>query len=400
MTASTHSPARLHHLLRNEVIEAFDRARFERDGYWVWEGVLTEEGRCRFTASLKEIQRKDDAITMDTDWESIEFLSRGMDPAIPERVTHQAKAACCGGSEQAGFMSGDWREKMHLHGLFGPGPALVTNGFESQGVMPEYFAAAYDDFILDVVTEHPQTMDLQRRLLGDSFILDHLVVLNRAPDSPGRRWHAHEYRDGSNEVQDDIGTDGSLTTEFLAQQCVRTLCYPEGARREEGGKLAIIPGAHLYRIPFKSRGARTDGDEEMKAGWLQGKIHAFTHEPLEIVHLSIPPGSMVSFVHHMPHYVGHRRPGAGVRWGLPTHPLRWAGVPERSSVTTPRPSCSKTGVCRAMISATMRLVRSFTAASRSRTGRSGIVRRRVKIEAPSSIPSSSAAGDSDQTRLR
>ena len=30
--------SRLHDLLRTEVLAAFDRASFEREGYWVWEG--------------------------------------------------------------------------------------------------------------------------------------------------------------------------------------------------------------------------------------------------------------------------------------------------------------------------------------------------------------------------
>ena len=54
----------------------------------------------------------------------------------------------------------------------------------------------------------------------------------------------------------------------------------------------------------------------MRSGWLKGKTHPITGEPLEIVHLSLPPGSMVSFVHHMPHYVGRRKPGSKMRWGL------------------------------------------------------------------------------------
>ena len=50
----------------------------------------------------------------------------------------------------------------------------------------------------------------------------------------------------------------------------------------------------------------------MKAGWLKGKIHAFTRKPLEIVHLSLPPGSMVAFVHHMPHYCWLSKAGQGL----------------------------------------------------------------------------------------
>ena len=54
----------------------------------------------------------------------------------------------------------------------------------------------------------------------------------------------------------------------------------------------------------------------MQTNWIEGKIHAFTGEPLRIERLSLPPGSMVSFVHHMPHHVGHRDLDAPTRWGL------------------------------------------------------------------------------------
>ena len=206
---------------------------------------------------------------------------------------------------------------MHDVGLFGPGPALVARGFESQGLMPEYYPAAYDDFILDVTTANPQMMELLGKLLGDRFVQDHCLLLNRKAGSTGRRWHAHQYREGQCEVEDEIGTGKALTTEFLQQQCIRTLCYPEGADDGDGGgELAVIPGAHLYRIPYLWNSRRTEDDDTFEVGWMKGKIHAVTGEPLEIVRLSLPPGSMVSFVHHMPHHVGHRQPGSPTRWAM------------------------------------------------------------------------------------
>jgi hypothetical protein len=307
---------RLHDLLRPQVLAAFDRAAFEREGYWVWEGILTDAGRKQWTASLQRLQQMNDDIVMDTDWAAIDYAAHGMEPPPPEKLTPEFKATCCGGSEQQYFLPANGRPYMHDHGLFGPGPALVTRDFESQGFLPEYFPAAYDDFILDISSAHPQMMELLGKLLGDRFVLDHLILLNRAPATRGRRWHGHQYRDGQYEVEGFIGDGHALTTKFLQQQCIRTLCYPQGANIEEGGELALIPGAHLYRIPYKWNIERTDGHAEMKAGWLQGKIHASTGEPLEILQLKIPPGSMVSFVHHMPHYVGYRQPDAPTRWGL------------------------------------------------------------------------------------
>ena len=309
--------SRVHDLLRPEVLAAFDRTAFEEDGYWVWEGVLSDAGRKRWTASLQKLQRMNDSILTDTDWAAIDFAGRGLPPPTPEEITPEFLATCCGGSEQMPpFLRSELRQYMHDHGLLGPGPALATRRFESQGVMPEYFPGAYDDFIMDVTTAHPQMMELFGKLLGDRFVLDHCLMLNRAPGSRGRHWHGHPYRDGQYEIEDPIGTGHAVTAEFLQRQCVRTLCYSEGADSEDGGELAVIPGAHLYRIPYKWSTERPDDDAAMKAGWLQGKTHAITGVPLEVVHLSLPPGSMVSFVHHMPHYVAPRHRVGSTRWGL------------------------------------------------------------------------------------
>ena len=309
--------ARVDNLLRPEVLDAFDRKAFEQDGYWVWEGILTDAGREQFAASLQKLQHMNDCILMDTDWAAIDFEGRGLAPPPPEQITPEFLASCCGGSEQMpSFLRSEIRQYMHDHGLFGLGPALVTRGFESSGVMPEYFPAGYDDFIMDVTTAHPQMMELFRKLFGDRFVLDHCLMLNRAAGSRGRRWHAHQYRDGQYEVEDPIGTGKAVTPEFLQQQCIRTLCYPEGAESGDGAELGVIPGSHLYRIPFKWNTDRPDDDATMQANWLKGKTHAITGKPLEIVHLSLPPGSMVSFVHHMPHHVQHRPPRAPTRWGL------------------------------------------------------------------------------------
>lgn len=256
-------------LLRPEVLAAFDRTAFERDGYWVWEGILTDAGREQWTASLQKLQDMNDSIVMDTDWAAIDFAGRGLQPPLPERITAEFKATCLGGSEQMSFMSPETRLYMHERGIFGPGPALVTHGFESEGVMPEYFPGAYDDFIRDVTTAHPQMMALFTKLLGDRFLLDHCIMLNRTPGSIGRRWHAHQYREGQYEVEDPIGTGKAVTPDFLDQQCIRTLCYPESATLADGGEFAVIPGAHLYRIPFKWNTKRFDEDADMQASTLR-----------------------------------------------------------------------------------------------------------------------------------
>ena len=305
-------PARVHDLLRPDVLAAFDRDTFEREGYWVWENVLTDAGRARFTAGLKKLQQINDRIVMDTDWVAIDYESYGVTRPSQKAMTTKSRADSCGGSEQNPLVNGELRRVSHVRGMH----EMTAQGFETHGMFPEYFPPAYDDFLLDVTTEHPQMMQLLSSVLGDRFVLDHCVMLNRAPDRPGRTWHAHVYREGQHEVEDDVGTGRFVTKEFLTQQCVRNLAYPEGATIEDGGELAVIPGSHLYRIPFKATGNRTDYHDDMQAGWLVGKTHPFTGKPLEIRTLSVGPGTIISFVHHMPHYAGHRSADAETRWSI------------------------------------------------------------------------------------
>ena len=309
-------PHRLEDLLRPEVLAAFDRSFFEREGYWVWDGILTDAGRAQWKKSLQKIQAINDAIVTGTDWSAIDYKSRGIADPDPEKITTEFLRSCCGGSEQMAFQPAGMRDYMYGQGLFDP--ALAADNIAWQGMMPEYFPLAYDDFILDIATAHPQMMQLFAKLLGERFLIDHVLTLNRIPGSRGRRWHAHPYRNkGQHEIEDPTGSGRLLSTDFFQHQCVRTLCYPEGVcATDGGGELALIPGAHLYRIPYLWDGGRTEYDEQIQAGWMRDKIHAFTGEPLRIETLTLPPGSMISFVHHMPHHVGHRDLDAPTRWGL------------------------------------------------------------------------------------
>ena len=306
---------RLDGLLRPEVLAAFDRETFEREGYWVWEGILTDAGRAQWTAALQSLQAMNDTVVSGSDWGAIDYRSRKIANPDPEKISAESLATCCGGSEQMKFMPPELRDYMYQQGLFDQ--ALATDGFEWQGIFPEYFPLAYDEFILDIATSHPQMMELFGKLLGERFLIDHVLMLNRTPGSRGRRWHGHPYRQGQHETETPTGTSQSLTTEYLQRQCIRTLCYPEGMGADDGGgELAVIPGAHLYRVPYLWDGNRTEYDDGIRAGWMRDKIHACTGEALRIETLSLPPGSMVSFVHHMPHHVGHRDRDAATRWGL------------------------------------------------------------------------------------
>ena len=119
---------------------------------------------------------------------------------------------------------------MHPHGHPRPVNRTGHGGYESLGVMPEYFPVGYDDFIMDVTTAHPQMMELFKKLFGDRFVLDHCLMLNRAANSRGRRWHAHQYREGQYEVEDPIGTGKALTPEFSYSSNVSEPLLPRRGR--------------------------------------------------------------------------------------------------------------------------------------------------------------------------
>jgi hypothetical protein len=314
------SGVRLKDLLHPHVLAAFDRTTFEREGYWVWEGILTDAGRRQWVASLQNLQAMNDSIVAGTDWLQVDFTGRGLTAPDPAKVTPEALNGYLGGSEQMQFQTPGQRDYMYSHGLFDESlatQALTTQGIEWQGMMPEYFPLAYDAFILDIATSHPQMMELFGKVLGERFLIDHVLMLNRIPGSRGRRWHGHPYRQGQHETEDPAQGGQVASLGFLPHQCVRTLCFPAGmSEHDGGGEFSVVPGAHLYRTPYLWDTRRTEYDEQFEAGWMRDKNHPVTGEPLRIERLDLPPGSMVSFVHHMPHHAGHRALDAETRWGL------------------------------------------------------------------------------------
>ena len=357
---------RLEGLLRPDVLAAFDREQCESDGYWLWAGALTDEGRARMTAELQRLQAMQDFMVRNTRWaDGINWAARGLSPPPPERLTAEwRETRVCGGSEQLsyypaqgdtpevgkGFLNMPTRAFMADVGLFGTGAdSLATDGtWPSQGQVPEFAPLCHSPFLLDLATSHPQMMALFGKLFpGERFCIDHANVLNRKQgEGPGRHWHGHRYGDGRYEEYEE-DSDGSPNPEFLRRQCIRTLCYPEGAVSAEeggyGGELGLVPGMHLFRVPFEASFSQAD-DAAMEQ-WLQGKTHPRHGTPLRIKRLTVPPGSFISFCHHMPHWVGPRVVDAPTRWAFlfaNRTPLPHA-VAEREAATTAEEETSRWG---------------------------------------------------------
>lgn len=94
----------------------------------------------------------------------------------------------------------------------------------------------------------------------------------------------------------------------------------------------------------------TQDDEVFRAEWLDGKTHPLTGEPLEIVELELPKGSIVSCLSHCPHAVSPKDEGLETR--LCTLFCYGASVAVAAAAESrmadmhcrwPRPTCRKAG---------------------------------------------------------
>jgi hypothetical protein len=144
-----------------------------RLGFWVWEGVLTPEGRRQFTASMTRLQQIHDHMVMETDWDGVDWGARGLPPPHEGTTSVEYRARhLVGGAKQEGgkMIPPETRNYMDRVGLFdeGDGRALATpDGVANQGFLPDWCPTAYDPFVFSVAADHPQFIEaLHGRLLG------------------------------------------------------------------------------------------------------------------------------------------------------------------------------------------------------------------------------------------
>ena len=311
-------------LFRPGVLEAVDWDGFSRDGFIVFPGALTEWGGDQFTTALQRLQGILDHLILHTDWAGEDWERHGMRRPKPSAVTPDKLRGYCGGQERemnllpnskqqpavghdarAGVYHADpkqWRRA----------PIAFPPGVPNLGVSPHQWPHAYDDFLWDLITlAHPEFRWLQSKLLGSPVCdirVDHVGMLNRHGPDPGRAWHGHPYD------QDGWGP----TTKYTGLGLVRTLAYPQGCGMKEGdGGLSLVPGAHLHRDPFSWNTHRSASTaRSIGSRWLQGKRHPATGEKLQVKAIRLPPGSLVCFSHHMPHFVGEISNEYGTRLAL------------------------------------------------------------------------------------
>ena len=186
---------------------------------------------------------------------------------------------------------------------------LTPSAVESH--KPNHYAAEYDSY-LESLIPHPQLLDLTQRVLGKEIRFDHCVTIIRPAGNGGTGWHSHEYAED----------DPSLGF-------VRIFFYVNGFEVDDGG-LKAVPGSHLYR----DAKIKADTDEALKTGWMAGKTHPVTGEPLAIQELSAPSGTVVLMWTHAAHAVSPRHANSDTRWGV-VYAYRNPGRPSLARWITP-----------------------------------------------------------------
>ncbi len=166
---------------------------------------------------------------------------------------------------------------------------LVPSAVE--GHEPNRFAAEFDEY-LESLIGHPQMLELARGVLGEDIRFDHCVTLNRAGGNSGSAWHSHAY------VEDDANLG-----------FVRIFFYVNGFEVNDGG-LKVVSGSHLFR----DHEINAATDEMLQRGWMAGKRHPSTGEPMKIEALAAPEGSVALMWCHAAHGVSARRPESETRW--------------------------------------------------------------------------------------
>jgi hypothetical protein len=189
--------------------------------------------------------------------------------------------------------------------------ALADIEAQTQGgdVMPQRYSAEHNAFLASLIA-HPELVALAQAAIGPEIRFDHCVALNRAGGNNGVAWHSHDYAEDRPELS-----------------FVRIFFYITGFTPDDGG-LKAVPGSHLFRDP-RIKGA-DDGD--LRSGWLSGKVHPLTGEPLQIESLTAPEGSVILMHTHAAHAVTPRQPDSPMRWcvvyayrnpGAPISRARW-----------------------------------------------------------------------------
>ena len=330
-------------LLRLEpALCSFDMGRFLRDGVAVFPGIMCPRAQARWVESLQVAQQHNDDFVR-SDWGTIDWSQLGCEPPEQRGITPEQVEAAVMNSQNipSTTIPSDFDR---------PHQTLPTQGAVYQqhhtdiagvrtlrrhSVIPEYFPCGHTAFLMEACVSspallftqpliltaaalsrrltHPDMLALHTALLGlpsaDALRFDHSQLFTRPAGHKGNSWHSHVIGG-----EWDSGEPVSTAQEYERQNnSIFSICYPEGFEQGDGS-LKFVRGSHLFRDPEHCR-ADTCVDADLEAGWLRGKQHPLTGEPLKVEGLSLPPGSIVSLYAHVAHAVEPRKAGSDrTRW--------------------------------------------------------------------------------------
>ena len=285
-------------------IRNFDHDKFQRDGYWIWDGIWLPAARKKLIAAMHRAQRLDDmysegyrekrAGTLDSvprefdeddyeylGWENVDWEGLGLQK--PQRYRTCAELERVKGGGQLGA---------------GPPPGTGYHGHQNaqrvpvmKGYSPESLVAGYEPYILFCLS-HPQMIMVHKLMLGPEVRMDHNTLLYRKEGFPGQNWHSHGHHEaigkdlsalrtvppGHKDMHEPLSEVVSLPDQQNDLGLVRTLIYPDGFRARGDGGLKIVPGGHLERCyNLNESGWATQqtlgSDAAFREGWLKGRRH-------------------------------------------------------------------------------------------------------------------------------
>ena len=236
-TSGTHSRQPI---FRDEVLERFSFEDYSRDGYYVFQGAMTDDARVAWLSALRESDGINNELTRQVDWvNDVDWESIGAKPPTQREVDGLQTR---GGFNTKYYINDRWwfdREKAGVVELgnrrlpFKPGrmPSSMHVPY-----VPANVAMDYHPFLQNVLT-HPQMIRLHKLILHtESIRFDHCSLLVRKPGFPGQPTHSHAY------------TTPDLEEPEMGMQLVRTLCYPGGFGKDrEGGESSPALASRLRK---------------------------------------------------------------------------------------------------------------------------------------------------------
>ena len=181
-------------LLDMAVVAKFDPDSFARDGFWIWEGVLTLKGRRKMKEACVRTQRMNDWWN-EHNWQQYDWEALGL--KRPSPIDHEKVVAARGGGQMgadptagSGINAGGLQSRFAVRAPWGPGmkPEGCCLAWDRQDNPVAVTAGLADDWCMMNLVTHPQMIEAHRRMLGPIVRFDHNTILSRKEGYAGQGW--------------------------------------------------------------------------------------------------------------------------------------------------------------------------------------------------------------------